>query len=701
VATAARTTQRPTIDGRVVGDPGWAGAVAATGFLQNTPDEGRPSSERTEVFIAYDDRTLFLGVICHDREPEQIIVADSRRDASLDETDSFQVIFDTYADGQSGFVFGTNPAGIEFDGQVAGASSGGLSAGNRFNRNWDAAWQVKAEITEKGWTAEFAIPFRSLRFLGDSNAPWHVNFQRNIRRRNERSFWAPLPRQFNLYWVSLAGRLEGLETPHQRTLQVTPYVLAESTRQGEEGATTDSNQEAGLDVKYSLTPSLTLDATLNTDFAQVEADEQQINLDRFNLFFPEKRPFFLENADLFSVGVPEEIELFFSRRIGLGPDGEGLPIDGGLRVSGRSGQNNLGLLAMSSGELEGVAPQNDFFVARYSRDLQNRSSLGAIVVSREGSGQGSVDDDENRTYGIDGRWGIGEGGQILGFYARSDTPGLEGDDYAYRLGGRFDSEAWSGSLFYSEVGSDFNPEVGFLRRSGYRKPEALLLYRWRPENLWGLHELRPHVSYRGFWDFDGFQETGYLHVDNHWEWKNGYEFHTGVNFTVEGVTEAFEIAEGIFVPPGTYDHEEAQLVFITNRGAPVSFSTRLVAGGFFGGDRLSLSPEVRFRVGEAFNASVQWRYNDIELPNGAFQANLARLRLAYSFTPRMFVQGLVQYNDRDDEWASNLRFAWQQDANTGLFVVYNEIREIGAASGSHPDRQLIVKFSRLIDIFRL
>ena len=394
--------------------------------MQNTPDEGLPASERTEVFITFDDHTLYLGVICHDRNPGEIIVADSRRDASLAETDSFQVIFDTYADGQSGFVFGTNPAGIEFDGQVSGASSGGLSAGNRFNRNWDAAWEVKAAVTQAGWSAEFAIPFRSLRFPEDADVPWNVNFQRNIRRRNERSFWAPLPRQFNLYWVPLAGHLEGLETPHQRTFQVIPYVLAESRKGAADGQETESREEVGIDLKYGLTPSLTLDATLNTDFAQVEVDEQQINLDRFSLFFPEKRPFFLENADLFSVGVPEEIELFFSRRIGLGPEGESIPIDGGLRLSGRTGRNNVGLLMMRADELEGIAPKNDFLVARYSRDLPNRSSLGAIVVSREGSGAQATIGDENRTYGVDGRWGIGEGGQLLGFYARTDTPGVDG-----------------------------------------------------------------------------------------------------------------------------------------------------------------------------------------------------------------------------------------------------------------------------------
>jgi hypothetical protein len=450
------------------------------------------------------------------------------------------------------------------------------------------------------------------------------------------------------------------------------------------GADSESDSEFGFDLKYSVTPSLTLDATVNTDFAQVEADEQQINLDRFNLFFPEKRPFFLENAGLFSVGVPQEVELFFSRRIGLGPDGEEIPIEGGLRLSGKAGRSNLGLLYMRAEEATGIAP----------------SSLGAIFVGREGSGDLADSDDSNNALGVDGRWGIGEYGELSGFVARTDTPGIETDDYAFRLAGRYDSETLIYSVGYTEVGDGFNPEVGFLSRRGYRKPDAFVLYRIRPDDWAGLHELRPHISYRGFWDFDDFQETGYLHVDNHWEWKNGYELHTGVNFTREGVKEPFEISPGVVVPPGTYDHEDLQLVFFTNRGAPVGFETRVTLGGIFGGDRMALAPVFRLRIGAAFTSELGWRYNDVDLPGGSFETNLGRLRLSYAFTPRIFVQSLVQYNDRADRWATNLRFGWLQTANTGLFVVYNEVRDIGSVGSGIPDRNLIVKYSRLFNLLR-
>ncbi len=285
--------------------------------------------------------------MCYDREPSSIIVSDSRRDAGLDDTDSFQIIFDTYRDLQNGFVFGTNPAAIEYDGQVTneGQGGGGLGGGNRqqsgsgggFNLNWDAAWEVRTKIDERGWSAEFAIPFSTLRYPAGVDQVWGVNFQRNIRRRNERAYWSPIPRQYSLYRLSLAGSVTGIQAPAIRSFKATPYVLGNLVDSGERPVETKAFGDVGGDFKYTLTPSLTLDATINTDFAQVEVDDQQVNLDRFTLFFPEKRPFFLENAGFFSVGNPGEVDLFFSRRIGIGDENQPIAILGGGRVSGKAG----------------------------------------------------------------------------------------------------------------------------------------------------------------------------------------------------------------------------------------------------------------------------------------------------------------------------------------------------------------------------
>ena len=690
----------PEMDGEVLGDPAYEDAVPATGFWQTQPDAGFPSSERTEVYIVNTGSTLYFGIVCFDEEPEKIISTSSRRDSPLVDTDSFQLILDTYQDQLTGFVFGTNPAGIEYDGQVTREGQGGFGSQGGFNLDWDGSWQVRTKVSEIGWSAEFAIPFRTVRFPRGQNQVWGVNFQRNIRRRLEVAFWSPIPLQFNLFRLSHAGSLDGLEIPRQQNLKVMPFVVGAGQKQGEEGAEIDGEGNVGLDVKFSITPSLTLDGTVNTDFAEVEADFLQVNLDRFNLFFPEKRPFFLENAGFFSVGVPAELQLFYSRRIGLGPDGEVVPIDGGVRLSGKAGHYNLGLLYMGTEEVDEVAPRNRFSVVRLGRDLPNRSFIGGILINREGSGDQALADDENWTYGVDGRWGIGDNTTIEGFAARTRTPGVSEDEYAYRLAGQHDTELWSMSVGYDEVAEGFNPEVGFLTRQGYRKPSGFLLRRIRPQNMGKIFELRPHISYRGYWNFDGFQETGFLHLDNHWEFRQGAEIHTGINFTQEGLTDPFEIAEGIEVPAGTYKNTEAQLIAFTNRSAPLSFEARLVAGGFLSGDRISVSPTVRYRIGDRFSSSLDWQYNDIDLAEGAFETHLGRLRLSYSFTLRLFVQALVQYSDRDDLWATNLRIGWLNTASTGLYLVYNEIRDTGDLSTGVPDRRIVLKYSHLFDVLK-
>jgi len=695
VAHARAAETPPALDGEVLADPAWASAEPLTAFWQTTPDEGQPASERTEVRLLYTRDTLYVGVVCHDREPGRIVVNETRRDSPLDDTDSFQVILDTYLDRQNGFVFGTNPAGLEYDGQVSneGAEDRGSSLGG-FNRNWDASWEVKARLGEFGWSAEFAIPFRSLRYGRETAQTWGVNFQRNIRRRNERSYWSPLARQHGLFRLSSAGRLEGLRPPRQRILAVTPYALANS---GRTGGAADTDVDVGGDLKYGVTPSLTLDLTANTDFAQVEADEQQVNLDRFSLFYPEKRPFFLENAGFFAVGTPGEVEPFFSRRIGIGPAGEIIPILGGGRLSGKIAGVNVGLLDMQTRDVPGVASANNFAVLRAFREMRNRSGLGIIGVNRQATGDVARGRDHNRAAGIDGRLGLGRRVDLSGYALRTFTPGATEAQHAWHGAASFRSPSWEIYGKLTDVGEDFDPQVGFVRRRGYRKPDALVFHshRFARGNL-GLHEARPHVSYRGFWKPDGFHESGFLHVDNHLEWRSGWQLHTGVNRTREGLRRAFEIVPGFKVPPGTYDNTELQLVAQTNQGARLSGDLRMIKGGFFDGDRLALTPKMRLRMGDAFTGSVEWDRNDVRLKAGRFVTNLARARLSYSFTPRLYVQTLLQYNDRIDNWSTNLRLGWLQAANTGVFVVYNDNRD--TSTGSPRDHGLVLKVSRTFDL---
>ena len=722
VVGAAPVEQLPVLDGNVLDDPAWAAAAPATGFRQNAPDEGRPATERTEVRIIFGDGTLYVGVVCYDREPSAIILNDSRRDSSLDDADSFLMVLDTFLDRQNGFVFGTTPAGQEYDGQVINeggdrggfgqAGDGGFSrgSGGGFNLNWDGAWQVRTAISDIGWSAEFAIPFRTIRYPARATQSWGVNFQRNIRRRNETAYWAPLPRQFNLYRLSLAGQIAGLRTPAGNTsnLQFTPYVVGEvGSRSGASGGRATAVGAAGGDLKYSVTSGLTLDATYNTDFAQVEVDDQQINLDRFNLFFPEKRPFFLENAGAFSVrntGPASgrnmgQTELFFSRRIGIGAGGEQIPIMAGARLSGKvSDSLTVGFLNMQTEDVAGVAPANNFTVARLRQDLPNRSSVGGLFVNRQATGSRANPGDHNRTYAADGRWGIGQSTMVQGFFGRTQTPGYTGRDHALSLSTTYDSENWRIISGYQENGEDFNPEVGFLRRTGgFRKYDVGLNYRARPEGVLKLQEISPHGSFTRFWNFDGVMETTYIHLHYDGEFENSSSAGIAYDARSEAVFETFDIS-GIPVEPGRYDWGQLVYNFDYDRSAPVSAGIRATFGGFFGGNIVTIRPSIRARYGETLNLSLSYSRNDIELPLGSTVTNLTGLRAGYNFSPRVFIQTLLQHNDSARLWSLNFRFGWLQDANTGLFLVYNETEGILDYVPSGAGRSLILKYSYLFDV---
>jgi hypothetical protein len=301
---------------------------------------------------------------------------------------------------------------------------------------------------------------------------------------------------------------------------------------------------------------------------------------------------------------------------------------------------------------------------------------------------------------LDGQLGIGRYGQLSGFAARSFTPGISSSQYAVRGQAGYDSEAWMLQAGYSEIADGFNPEMGFLRRSAYRSFNGLLFHRFRPDFL-GFHELRPHASYNGYWGLDGFYESGLLHVDTHWEWASGYEVHTGVNFAHEGVRQAFDIVNGLGVAAGSYDHVEAQLVGMTDQRKWISLEVTAIVGGFFGGDRVALSPSLRLRSGEAFNAELGLSRNHLDLPNGSATTNLFRGRLSYSFSPRVYLQTLLQVNDAADLWSANLRFAWLSTAGTGLFVVLNQTSGFPDPLIPGVDHQLlIVKYTHLLNLLQ-
>ena len=733
-ARATAIEQPPTIDGRL-NDPAWARAEVLSGFVQREPFEGRPVSERTEVRIVYDESAIYVGAWLYDRDPGGIVVGRTLRDASLNDTDAFQMVFDTYHDGQNGFVFGTTPSGIEYDGQVsdeggAGGGGGGGAFGGRqqagsgggFNLNWDGSWEVATTTDAEGWYAEFRIPFSTLRYAQGGPQTWGVNFARNIRRNNEEAVWAPLPRQYGLTRVSLAGTLSQLRAPARRVFTVTPYVLGDAFHDytlptssvdclGADGRT-DCTAQVGGDAKLGITQSLTLDLTVNTDFAQAEVDDQQVNLTRFPLFFPEKRGFFLENAGTFSVGAARSVELFFSRRIGL-VAGRTVPILGGARLTGRVGGLQVGLLNIQTdseelcdplGGCSPIASANNFGVARVVKEFENRTQLGTIFVTRL-----NTDDtgDYNLTYGLDGSLGIGDALTLDAYGAMTSTPGMGDGEYAYSFGGDYRDRIWEFSLGFTEVGDSFNPEVGFLSRSAYRNISARWLRHIRFDDVPWFREIRPHMSWTEYWDFDWFTESRFLHIDNHFEFANGAFFQLpGLNITGEGLKEPFEIRDGIVIPAGTYNNLDWQFRANTNQSAALSGSIGWDAGGFYTGTRVGPNANVTYRRGDRLVTSVRVNYYDVRLNDtDKFKTAIVALSGSYAFTPRVYVAAQIQYNDDTENLGTNLRFAWLDTAGTGLYVVYNDTEHFGslATTGFRygpQQRQLIVKYTKQFDFTR-
>ena len=711
-AVPAGVSDPPVIDGRL-DDAAWGRAAPMTGFTQREPQDGQPASERTEVRVVFDDEALYVGVWAFDSRPDAIVLGERIRDYQVEQSDNVILIFDTYKDEQNGFVFGTTPAGIEYDGQVANEGRGGgrfggggggrggggggqrrfqSGAGGGFNKNWDGSWTVATSLDGEGWYAEFRIPFNTLRYGTDSRS-WGFNVARRIRRLNEESFWSPVPREFNLYRLNYAGDLEGLTPPFRRLATVMPYALT-STARNYEADERSFNEEAdfGGEAKIQITQGLTFDVTANTDFAQVEVDNQQVNLTRFSLLFPEKRPFFLENAGFFTVGA-RGADLFFSRNIGIA-DGEQVPIRGGARLSGRAGGFNVGLLHIQTNSVDGT--DNAYSVARVARELPNRSRVGALFIDRNGE----ASSDYNRTYAADARVAIGEAVTLSSFVARTETPGLSGNELAYDANAAWASRSWDASVGIREIGENFNPEVGFVPRDGYRSYSTRLRRFVRPGGF--LREIRPHMSFDTFRSRrtgeKGFEESSRLHLDTHWEWPDGMVVFTTANWIREGLFEPFEISgTDVVVAPETYDGWEGQVVFNTNRSADLSLNSAFTAGSFLSGNRWNARAGVTLRSGAAFTSSLSLDYNDIDLPEGDFETTLVGLNLGYFFTSRVYLQSLIQYSDQIDRLSANVRFGWLNTAGTGLFIVYNDIRGIDQLDGPL-GRSLILKYTRQFNV---
>ena len=686
---ASRIEKAPEFDG-ILDEALWETIKPATDFIQQNPEEGAPSTERTEVRIAFDDSNLYFGIICFDRQPENIVVTQNRRDGTLLDTDSVQLLIDTYNDGQNAFVFGTSPTGVEFDAQVTkagqtrgsgggparagGAGGGGAQRAGAaaFNLNWDGVWRVRSQVTARGWESEIVIPFRTLRYKPGANLTWGLNISRNLRRRNELSFWSPVSRAFEFTQIELAGQLQGIEAKTHRNLKLLPYVIggvSQDFRLAE--GRTKRKINGGLDLKYSLTPGLTLDGTVNTDFAQVEVDDVQINLTRFDLFFPEKRPFFLENSGFFEFGSPREVEIFFSRRIGLDENRQEVPIDGGARMSGKVGKYQIGLLNMQTRNVEGRTPANNYSVGRVSRELPNRSSIGLIAVNRETVGSLEGVGAFNRTFGADANIGIGKYGNWFNFVAGTQTPGLEGGAHTYSSRFEYDDAAHQFNVSYLEVGENFNPEVGFVRRVRFRKPSAFYRYTYYPKKgAW--RTIEPHASIQNWYTLGtNEKESGFEHYHVDSRLQNGGRLGLAYNRNFERLRVPFRVFPGVRIPVGAYQFGETIANFRSDPSATFFGGGTFAVGDFYSGDITAYNLMGGVRKGQNLTWMLTWARNMIDLPVGEFHTDLASLRFNWSITPKSYFQTLSQYSNRTNQMSHNIRLGLLSTSSTGLYVVYN------------------------------
>ncbi len=701
---ATRASGPIALDG-VLNEPAWAAAPVASHFVQNEPHEGAPATYDTEVRVLYDDQAMYFGVWAKDDQPGAIIVNDLKKDFNTASSDGFRVVIDTFLDQRNGYQFAVNPAGAMWDAQMS-------NEGRENNVNWDGIWEARTRIAATGWYAEIRIPFRTLKFTDQDPQTWGLNFERKLRRANEDSFWSPLPRIYSLERVSLAGTVEGLRELHPgKSLRVKPYLLGSSNTIG--SLASDGNVDAGLDVKYGVTSGLTWDFTVNTDFSQVEADEQQVNLSRFSLLFPEKRDFFLENSGIFQFGTsfgggggssasggrqnsPQDMRLFFSRQVGLSADGAAIPILGGTRLTGRTGVYSVGVLNIEQRE-QGKVPATNFTALRAQRDILANSDIGVILLNKDERGAAY-----NRVAGVDANFRFGLL-SVSAYGVKTITPQLvlagKGEDFAARGNVNYQSRSWLFRGAYDAIGTRFRDDMGFVPRTGVNHIAGYA--RWNARPKWaaklGIREIGPHLHFDSFdRREDGVLESRYHDSHVVLSMNNSGFFETGVNRNTEDNRAPFTLnsARGVKVQPGRYEFDEYFVLFRSDSARPFSFESRYSDGKLYDGYRRGYTFSPTFKVNHHFNASVGIQINDIDLPVAAYVSKLVNTRVNYNFNTRLFLNALVQYNTDSRQWSSNVRFNFIHRPLSDLFLVYNERRLDG--SGDLIDRALIAKMTYMV-----
>ena len=703
VLTALRVSETIGVDGRL-DEPAWQRAVPASNFLQRRPQAGQPSHERTDVRILYDDDNLYVGYWCFDSDAGHMVITGLEEDFRTTQSDGVTLTIDPLHDRQSGFEFSTNPIGAKHDTQFS--NNGAIN-----NPDWDGVWDVKTTRTSEGWFAEFVIPFKTLRFSDSPSQEWGLNLGRRIIRVNEVSAWAPIPIRYNSYRVEIAGTLTGLEGIRQgRNLAFKPFLTGGMTQsRGPDGRLQTlqaidrlADQNAGIDVKYSVTPSLTLDATYRTDFAQVEVDQQQVNLTRFNVFFPEKRDFFLENAGIFTVGQGSftfggagsnrNLLPFFSRRIGLSPSGTPIPIVGGVRLSGRVRDYEVGFLEMQTEE-QGAVPANNYLVGRVRRNLRQTSWIGAMVTNRDSSQSG----DYNRLFGTDAHFQFFEKLDLDGYLLQTDTPGRSGSSQARRFQTVWNDDELRVNGEYNTVQPNFNPELGFVPRPDME--QFLGEISWEPQfpaspTFRSLSFASTVNYYQG--SASGLMETRVRDGSAVLWFDDGRSISLIAQQTFDRLRAPLRIPAGnprVAVPAGDYQYVGYQAQFVSAQRM-IMGTAAFNWGDFYNGERSGFSGSVNMTPGHHLILNAGWDRNNIAVAGGAFRTDLLRTRATYAFNPRTVVHAFIQYNTDTNQVASNIRFNWTYRPLSDLYIVYNDTR--ATPSGLTRERALIVKLTNLI-----
>jgi hypothetical protein len=711
---ATRIQEPPRIDG-VLDEDIYRSLPPITGFIQQEPDEGQLATEPTLVWILFDGRQFYIGARCRDSQPERTIATDMRRDGrNVSQNDNISIVLDTFHDRRNGYEFLLNSIGGVWDTQITDERDA--------NRDWNTVWTARSHRDDEGWSIELAIPFRSLRYRGSGPQVWGINIRRNVRWKNELSYLSAVPRQYGargILRLSQAATLVGLEAPPPSlNLDVKPYLLA-STREDRALDPLSEDRydgDAGFDLKYGITPSLTADFTYRTDFAQVEDDDQQVNLTRFNLLFPEKRDFFLEGQGMYAFGgastspptggatsAPVNTPvLFFSRRIGLSGS-RAIPIEAGARLTGKAGRYSVGLLDIQTDDSpEAGAFGTNFGVVRLKRDILRRSYIGLIGTRRSPStgvftsGGPATADGHNLVLGVDASLSFYESVNIVGYYAGTRTPGLHDDDRSYRLRFDYDADLFGVQVEQLAVGRNFNPEVGFLRRTDFIESLAQLRISRRPQSLRAVRK----ISYEAALDYitngERRLENRQARAGVRVEMQSSDSWSIGYNRDFEFVPAPFDIA-GTRVPGGAYHMQTVRGNYTLGTQRPISGDISAAHGRFYGGERTDIGYRGRADLSARLSLEPGISLNWVRLPTGRFTATLLTARGTFSFSPRVLTAALVQYNSTNNLLTTNVRFRWEYRPLSELFIVYSDGRDtLARGFPGLMNRGLTVKLTRLL-----